>query len=513
MSTTRRVGRRAAEGAGSLLPRNVRIGQAAFSTARGAIWTLMAFGLPFLLYLRTLAPTVYGLDSAELTTGAYVLGIVHPPGSPLFLLIGHVFSWIPIGDVGYRLNLLSATASALTSLLMYLVIRRLIDDRVVALGTTWFLAATYYFWVNAVAAELYALHTVFIAALLWLGLRWRDEEKRWQLYAFALVFGLGLGNHLSLILLAPGFAVLVLSSPNQPWRQPLRLAPAVLWGLLGASVYLYLPIRYLAHPSLDYARDYLQFDLSSWPGFWSMVSARSFSSLMFGVPLPEVPGELLQYLVRLWSNFLGLGLLIGLVGLGADARRRPTLNLAFGVMFIGHLAFYVPYPVIDKEVMFTPTYLIWGVWMGMGLQALRDRLAPILQDSPAVAMRAAVLLLAASAIVLNFRYVDLSQDWSARERGQRILETLEPNAYFFGTWADIPILEYLQIVEQERTDVKLVNMLFTSSARGSSIATEMLRKGYPVYTSTALLSIGHETELVELASCACFQLTLAAHPS
>ena len=71
---------------------------------------LLAGGVAFAAYWRTMAPTVYGLDSAELTTGAYVLGIVHAPGSPLFLLLGHVFSWLPFGDVGYRLNLLSACA-------------------------------------------------------------------------------------------------------------------------------------------------------------------------------------------------------------------------------------------------------------------------------------------------------------------------------------------------------------------------------------------------------------------
>ncbi|MGH7292790.1 MAG: protein O-mannosyl-transferase family, partial [Myxococcota bacterium] len=85
----------------------------------------LAVGLPLLVYLRTMAPTVYGLDSAELTTGAYALGIVHAPGSPTYMLLGHVFAQLPLGDVGYRLNLMSAVAAALAVLFLYLVLRRL----------------------------------------------------------------------------------------------------------------------------------------------------------------------------------------------------------------------------------------------------------------------------------------------------------------------------------------------------------------------------------------------------
>src|SRR6185436_6410127 len=63
------------------------------SRTRDRLGFVLAALVPFLFYLRTAAPTVYGLDSAELTTGAYALGIVHAPGAPLYLLLGHVFTW------------------------------------------------------------------------------------------------------------------------------------------------------------------------------------------------------------------------------------------------------------------------------------------------------------------------------------------------------------------------------------------------------------------------------------
>jgi len=74
--------------------------------------TALAFGLPFVLYLLTLAPTIYNLDSAEFSTAAATGGIVRATGYPLYLLLGRLWSLLPIGDVGWRMNLLSAFSGA-----------------------------------------------------------------------------------------------------------------------------------------------------------------------------------------------------------------------------------------------------------------------------------------------------------------------------------------------------------------------------------------------------------------
>src|SRR5205085_4646944 len=67
----------------------------------------VVFILSLLVLLRTMAPTVYELDSAELATGAATLGIVHPPGYPLYTLVAHLFTLLPLRDVAFRVNLLS----------------------------------------------------------------------------------------------------------------------------------------------------------------------------------------------------------------------------------------------------------------------------------------------------------------------------------------------------------------------------------------------------------------------
>ncbi len=476
---------------------------------RDAAWSVLAAALPFLVFLRTMAPTVYGLDSAELSTGAYALGIVHAPGSPTYMLLGHLFSRLPIGDVGYRLNLMSAVAAALAALFLFRVLMRLTGERALALAGSWFTAFTYYFWVSALAAELYALHAAFVAGLLLLALRWREEARASSLCLLALLFGIGAGNHIAMVLLLPGFAWLAATGRAVPWR-PLWLASAaVACGLVGAAVYLYLPLRYLSDTPLNYARTYWHVDLTTAEGLRWMVTARLFKSSLFGVLAADLPGEVATYLRRLWSNFAGLGVLLGLLGLIGDFRRRPSLHIGLGLLFAAHLAFYLCYRVGDKELMLLPTYLVWAVWAALGARTLCRLLDPWLAPRWSIPAAALLLALAAACLVENFDRVDLSRDWSARQRGERILASLEPGAVYLGTWADVPILEYLQIVERVRPDVRTVNLFFTPG-QGASIAGEMLRGRRAVYTSAPRVLAGSGLGLDPVAACGCYRVYPAA---
>jgi hypothetical protein len=170
------------------------------------------------LYLRTMAPTFSFWDCGEFIATAYTLGIPHPPGAPLFLLLGRLFSMIPFfSDTGARVNLISTLASAATIMLTYLVTVRLIimyrksdpnlwspGEKVSAYGGAVIgslaLALSDSFWFNAVEAEVYALSSLFTALVVWLFLRWYEEEpkpghERWLMLVM-YVIGLSIGVHL-----------------------------------------------------------------------------------------------------------------------------------------------------------------------------------------------------------------------------------------------------------------------------------------------------------------------------
>lgn len=88
---------------------------------------LLVFLISFTVYLMTLAPTVYVGDSGELIAASYTLGIPHPPGYPLFTILGKIFiTLIPIGSIAYRVNLLSAFFASSTVMLLYFFLNKLI---------------------------------------------------------------------------------------------------------------------------------------------------------------------------------------------------------------------------------------------------------------------------------------------------------------------------------------------------------------------------------------------------
>jgi len=465
-----------------------------------------AWALPLALYVRTMAPTVYGVDSADLTTSAFLLGISHPPGAPTYLLVGHVFTWLPIGDVGYRLNLLSAVAGSLASFFLYCAVRRLSGDALLALATACLVAVTYYVWTAAVAAELYAPQGCVVAALIALALRWRDEQRAWLFCLLCAGAGLGLGVHLSLVLMLPGLALLALAQLRVATRAPLLLAGA-LCGLIGAAVYVYLPVRFLADLPLNPARDYWQVDLASWPGFWWMISGAGFRRQFFGVGAAALPAELATLAYRLWSNFLGLPALLGAVGLAVELRRHTWIHLGLLLMLLGHVVFYVFYGAADKQVMFVPAYLIWGIWIGLGARVAARWAAPRLGlgEAPSLAP-VALAFIAALLLLVNYRWADISSDWSARRRGEAILRALEPNAVFIGAWPDLRMVEYLQQVEGARLDVQPVDVFFAPAAERTRRIDTALQSRRPVYVAICENLPDPSTPCEYRPGCDCYRL-------
>lgn len=221
---------------------------------------VLIWGVTFLVYLFTLSPYVPPGDSGEFITAAYVLGVPHPPGYPLFTMLGHLFTKLPWGTIAWRVNLMSAIFHSLTVVLVYFISLILIrefsvnylkvKEEAVLKGQTWLpylvsasasltLAFSPLFWHYSLVAEVFSLNDFFAAALVLTILIWRlkaldktnhlkiqGEERPMRvfpalsiieptykfLYLFALLYGLAMSNHHTIILLAPGFLFLILST-------------------------------------------------------------------------------------------------------------------------------------------------------------------------------------------------------------------------------------------------------------------------------------------------------------
>lgn len=428
----------------------------------------LAFALPFLVYLWTLAPTIYNLDSAELTTAAATGGIIRATGYPLYLILGRLWSHLPVGDVGYRMNLLSAICGAGTLLLAERILFRLGAKGWARLGAIGLLGTAPYFWALSLIAEVYTLHTVLMAGLIFALLRWRDNPTPGRLAVAVFIAAASLGNHMATVLLVPGCVMFVLLVGKGNVLRPRSFIPALIALLLGLSLYLYLPWQYEHKPVFNYAGTYDasgQFNpinLQSATGLWWLVSGRAFAGQMGGYTLAELGHELLHFGEQLWQSFFGLGIGPALLGFLILFRRDKNSALMLTLMFAANVLFYASYRVIDKDTMFLPAYLVWAIWLGLGYQKLLDWLAQPSTNNRRSRQVVWLLQTAMASIVLlallwNWGQVNQSSDWSTRQRGENILAQVEADAIVLGWWDTVPAIQYLQLVEGQRPDVLAIN--------------------------------------------------------
>src|SRR3954469_6923355 len=188
-------------------------------------------GALFALYALTAPRTVAVEDDGLFILSSYFLGIEHAPGSPLFTLVGHLFTMLPVGSVAYRVHLASAFFGGLACGAAWLCARALTGGRLPAYLAALGLGVTPVFWSQAIIAEVYTLNALFFLALVFLGLH--ALEGRRVLPWMALLFGLSLSNHWPLMLLvAPAFALLLLPRLAELARRFPLLAALVAVGLL-----------------------------------------------------------------------------------------------------------------------------------------------------------------------------------------------------------------------------------------------------------------------------------------
>lgn len=429
---------------------------------------LIVGGMAFVVYLRTLAPTITwqnsGADSGDFATAVAVGGVPHPPGYPTYLAIAEIFKYLPAGDIAYRLNLLSAVSAAGTVLVIGLIIYSTLSnsfvdksddtsfDRLLAICcaaiASLALAFAAPFWAQAVIAEVYTLHTLFAAVLILVALRSAHSQSNRGIALVAFLLGLGLGNHLSLLLLLPLLGAIL-------WhRWTLRQLVAAVGALgLGLSVYLLIPLRAASMPAVNWGM------ATTWPDFWWLVSAAQYRQFLFGLPHELIPVRLVSLLRLVSEAFFWWGLPVGLLGLQTLWRYHRAFAVGSALSFGLICTYALMYNTGDSHVYLLTALVLFAVWIGWGLFDLGG----LMKQSSLFSQRGYLLplimiLLPLLSLSLNFSQHDLSQDMEAYRYARQSLELVDSDAIIitdddartFALW-------YLRYGQQVRPDVAIVN--------------------------------------------------------
>jgi len=470
---------------------------------------LFAAGLfagSFLVYLHTLAPSVATIfdDSLEFQLVCYLPGIAHPTGYPLYTLLGKLFTYLPLGDVAYRVNLMSAFFASLAASILYATLRLLISHRVPALLGAATFAVSPVFWSQAVIAEVYTLHAVFVAAVLCLLLAWSHSSQMEPseqggplrdpttlLSLLALVYGLSLTHHRTMLLLAPAAVLYIALVDRHVFTNGRLLARLALLTVAPLTLYLYLPLRGMTMSSLDGVYE------NTFTGFLSYIAAGSYGIFLRENPLAQ-SRDLAFNALLLRDQFTLVGIILAAVGLAYSLtkRRAALLLLIFAVTTA---LFALGYLVPDIQVFLIPLFLVCALWIGMGFAALWELILALLgavKKRESATLRHGLysgLLICGSVLPLslwqaNRDHVDLSRRWEVHDYGVDMLsQPLEDDSVVVGLLGEKTLLNYFQETEGLRPDLATIS----ADAEDERLAEirAQLENGHPVYLTRPLKGV------------------------
>ena len=423
---------------------------------RSAPW--LVAGAAFVMYVRTLLPSVAFGDWGEMQTVPHVLGIAHPTGYPTYVILAWLAELAPIGSLAFRANLLSAVFVAGTLATFTLICLRLRVRPVLAVAAGLVLAVVGTVWAAATVAEVNPLHLLFAALVLHRALVWEDQRSPSELALGGLLIGLSIGNHLLTLFIAPFVVVHVLWVGRREIRaRPWILALPVAGTLVGLLVYLYIPFAASMSPPLGYNHPV------TLAGFLFLVTGEQFRG-QFDFLSAAGPGEFVRYLPNLWAVLVSRGTavipVLGVAGLFALVLRRPAFGLLCSAVLFTGLYIWANYLRLEHYLLVP--WMLLAIGMAVALETVARVLDGVLARGVGRVGGGLVASVVALALVLvvgaqNWTASDRSGDRSASDYADAVFSALPQNAAILVWWDTASPLWYGRFVEGRRPDVLIVD--------------------------------------------------------
>ncbi len=423
---------------------------------------LFVFLLSFIVYFFTLNSSLYIEDSSEFIAVAAALGIPHPTGYPLYIILGKIFSFLPFGSIPWRINLLSAVFAAGAVMVLFLLIHYITKNKIISLASALIFAFSTIWWSQSVLAEVYTLHTFLGLLAIYLFLLGKEKGNSRYWYGSVFLLGLGSANHPLLIFLLPVlfFYILLDDSYQLEWRHYLWSAVLL---LLGLSLYLYIPLRVFAGADLRFN------DLQNWSDIWHFLNRSYYGDVGLQFSLDKASLVLESFVVGLRNNFglVFLALFAVSIGWWYKHRRRQ-----FWFWFFILLSQFAPIALLrtsgygfdldyNNRVYYFISYAV-AVIMTAGLVNFYWQK---IKSVKAVYVLLSIFIAAAPFyfLLVDFNLNDRSNYCLADDYAEKVLASLKPNAILLvhgGGYAgdsELFTLVYKKYIEGVRPDVLVID--------------------------------------------------------
>ncbi|MFA7361089.1 MAG: DUF2723 domain-containing protein [Candidatus Kapaibacterium sp.] len=441
---------------------------------RKLYFSIASFIIPFIVYITTLAPGLYFIDTGELAAVCVNLGIAHPTGYPLFTLLGNIFAKIPIGDYIYRLNVMCAVLSSVTALvffnMMHFILTELnlnkeqdkskrffTDEKnkltalIISFSGSMVLAFSSTFWNTSNSLEVYSLHVLLMVTVMYLFLKAENayvkgdyDLKHWLIFAFVL--GLSFTNHLSTVFLSVGFLYLYFAVNGFSKMSFRKILLMFVPFAVALSVYVYFFVRG-DNPVIAWGNPV------TWDNFMRHVSGKQFSVWMF-TSTGSASKQFSHFIDIFPKEFFYIPVIIAIFGLIESFIKQKRFFYFTLLLFVFNILYAINYDIHDIDTYFLLAFVVTSIWFALGLKFLFEKMK--ISGAAAVSLS---LIIPAFSIYGNYDENNLKSSNFVKEYTNNVFNSAREKSIIMSTQWDFWVSAsfYEQYVHNVRPDVVVID--------------------------------------------------------
>jgi hypothetical protein len=456
----------------------------------------------FILFAIFAAQHIPAGDSGDLVTAAATLGVAHPPGYPLYTLLGWILSHVPLSTIVWRIGLLSSVTHAVVVYCVYRVVYRLTRRKTAAAISTFFCVGNYLFFLYSITPEVFALLDLCIVAVIWCLVRFvQTKGSPRYVYLLSFTLGLSLSHHHMIFFLFPA-ALYVLWHHRQPLVKRISLPRILALFCLGIVPYLYVPFAARGGSMVNWNH------ATTIQNFIALVTRADYGTFQSGAIIGVLPLQRLiqvqAYIQYLILDFSWVGIVLALAGLMFLFHSYHSLFWFFVIALVslGPLFFfYASFPLANRfslatyERFLLPSYICIFVLIGCGFSWIVNRLlkAKRLYWAMGIVGMCFVYSGVTGAITI-WKFVGYGSDETAQNVAVDILSPLPKNSVvLLNRDTMLFTAQYMRYVEHMRPDVAVIH----ANRLGNPDYQETVRGTFPYLRVSGISDAPTFTQFLE----------------